>query len=165
MAVKILGATGEFDSVDEVMEKIRKFEELYSSTVQIFRADRISGELHLMSAARHAKRSFSQGTNRSKYLGTEILLYCAAERRIIIAIEKVGIKDNTRGVAIVIVGEAPEDELLASLELKRDDDVLGNDEDKYVKAFGITDEEIEVVGRDRIADLILERIALSELNR
>lgn len=161
--MKIFGATGNVSSVEDVMKKVKKFEEQWSSTAQIFRADRIFGELHLRSAAEHAQRAFKQGRNRSRDLGTEILLYCAAERQIKNAIELLGITGETNEMAIIIVGEGSEEEVLATLGLRRDDTVLEGEKD--FKSFGITDAEVRAVGEDRITDLILERIALSELDR
>ena len=44
--------------------------------------DMVCGREHVMSAVMHAERAFSNGTNRSKTILTEILLYCAWERQI-----------------------------------------------------------------------------------
>ncbi len=161
--MKIFGATGNISSVEEAMKKVKKFEEQCSSTTQIFRADRIFGELHLRSAVEHAQRAFEQGRNRSRDLGTETLLYCAAERQIKNAIELLGITEEINEIAIIIIGEGSEDELLATLGLRRDDTVLEGEKD--FKFFGISDAEVRAVGKERITDLILERIALSELDR
>ncbi len=163
MKMKVLGVRGSIGSVEEVMEKVRDFEDAHSSTVQIFRADRIFGGLHLISAVERALRAFEQGRNRSKHLGTEILLYCAAERQIKNAIELLGITAGTNEMAIVLVGGASEEELLALLGFERSDDVL--DGGKDIGAFGITDAEVAAVGKDRLIDIILERMALSELDR
>jgi KEOPS complex subunit Cgi121 len=161
--MKILGVIGKIDSTVQMMEILRRFETSHNCTVQIFRADRIFGELHLRSAVEHAQRAFEQGRNRSKNLETEILLYCAAERQIKNAIELLGITDETNEMAIVIVGEGSEEELLGAIGLLRDDTVLEGEKD--FSSFGITKAEVEAVGKDRITDLILERIALSELDR
>jgi KEOPS complex subunit Cgi121 len=45
------------------------------------------------------------------------------------------------------------------------DDMTPDKEARLVSLFSITQEELEVVGRDRIKDLILERIALLYVNR
>jgi KEOPS complex subunit Cgi121 len=161
--VNIIGVVGKIDSIDQMTETLRRFEASHNCTVQIFRADRIFGELHLEVAVEHAQRSFDQSRNRSKHIGIEILLYCAAERQIKNAIELLGITDETREMAIVILGEVPEKELLKSLGLERDDSVL--DGNKEPEAFGITLDEVNAVGDDRVIDLILERMALSELDR
>ena len=94
MAVNIVGVTGKIDSIEQMMENLRRFEASNNCTVQIFRADRIFGKPHLEVAVEHAQRSFEQSRNRSKHLGTEILLYCAAERQIKNAIELLGITEE-----------------------------------------------------------------------
>ena len=50
--------------------------------VILFDPDMVAGRDHILSAAMHAERSFSEGTNRSKTLLTEIILYAAWERQI-----------------------------------------------------------------------------------
>jgi len=163
MEVTALGARGSVGSAEAVMQKVRDFEDAHSSTVQLLRADRIFGELHLISAVERAQRAFEQDRNRSKHLGTEILLYCAAERQIKNAIGLLGITTDTEEIAIVLVGDASEEELLALLEFQRADEVL--DGQKDTSAFQITEDEIELVGQGREIELILERMALSELER
>ena len=63
----------------------------------------------------------------------------------------------------MLVGGASEEELLALLGFERSDDIL--DGGKDISAFGITDAEVVTVGKDRLIDIILERMALSELDR
>jgi KEOPS complex subunit Cgi121 len=45
------------------------------------------------------------------------------------------------------------------------DEITPDKEARLMILFGITEEELDVVGRDRIKDLILERIALLHINR
>ena len=42
----------------------------------------VAGKDHVLSAARHAERAFSKGTNRSTTLLSEIILYATWERLI-----------------------------------------------------------------------------------
>lgn len=163
MAVSIIGARRKTGDVDRIMDAVRGFEDSHDCVVQILRADRIFGALHLTVAVEHARRSFAQGRNRSEHLSTEILLYCAAERQIKKAIDKLGIAPDTEETAVVLVGEADADELLVALEFKRDDSVLDGEKDYEV--FGIAEAEIASASCDRVADLILEKMALSELER
>ncbi len=165
MKVNILGAIGEISSVEDTLSKVKEFESRHGVKVQLIRADRVFGPLHLEVAVEHAQRRFEHGRNRSNDIGIELLLYTAAERQISVAIEKLGIRDGTEKVAIVIVGEAPEEELLSILGLERNDDVLAAEPDQSYSVFGISTEEVEAIGNDRVSDLILERMALSELYR
>ena len=165
MKVSILGAIGEISSVEDTLSKVKEFESRRGVKVQLIRADRVFGPLHLEVAVEHAQRSFDHGRNMSNDIGIELLLYAAAERQINVAIGKLGIRNGTEKVAIVMVGEAPEEELLSMLGLKRNDSVLAAEPDKSYSVFGISAEEVEVIGDDRVSDLILERMALSELYR
>ena len=56
--------------------------------------DMVCGREHVMSAVMHAERAFSNGTNRSKTILTEILLYCAWERQIGKALSKMKPKEG-----------------------------------------------------------------------
>jgi len=163
MAVSFFGARGKAAPVESVVERVKSFEKAHDCTVQIFRADRIFGAIHLAVALEHAQRSFEQGRNRSSHLGTEVLLYAAADRQIKNAIKLLGVTADTVETALLLVGDAEPDELLASLGLDRDDSVLEGEKD--YAAFGIGEDEIAAVGRERVSDLILERMALSELER
>lgn len=163
--MSILGAIGKISSVEDTLSKAKEFESRHEVKVQLIRADRVFGPLHLEVALEHAQRAFEHGRNRSNDIGIELLLYAAAERQISVAIGKSGIRDGTEKVAIVIVGEAPEEELLSMLGLERNDDVLAAEPDQSYSVFGISTEEVEAIGNDRVSDLILERMALSELYR
>ena len=72
MKMKVLGVRGSIGSVEEVMEKVRNFEDAHSSTVQIFRADRIFGELHLISAVERARRATAPNTWAPRYSSTAL---------------------------------------------------------------------------------------------
>ena len=163
MVWQIIGARGKIVSVDGMMEKIKEVEKKLDGTIQIFRADRIFGRLHVEVATGHAVRAFERGSNRSKQMGTEILIYCAAERQIKNAIEKLGIRQGTEEFALALSGEIDADVLLKELDLVQDDSVLDGDKDHA--AFGISNNDVALVGRERIQDLILEKMALIELER
>jgi len=145
------------------MSTVKDFEQRHDCSVQIFRADRVFGALHLTVATEHAQRSFEHGRNRSEHLGTEILLYCAAERQIKNAIDRLGVSSETEKMVLMIVGDADPNVLLASLGFERDDSVLGGKKD--YSAFGITAAEVASVEPARVIDLILEKMAMSELDR
>ncbi|MCK5547644.1 MAG: hypothetical protein KAI64_01420, partial [Thermoplasmata archaeon] len=94
--------------------------------IVLLNADLVFGKEHLLSAYEHAKRAFASGTNTSRALGKELILYAAGERQISKAIDKMGIKDGLRNIAMVLIGKstgAQISKLLSSLNLKRNDDV------------------------------------------
>lgn len=85
--------------------------------------DMVCGYGHAMSAAMHAERAFAEGTNRSKTLLTEILLYCAWERQIGKALAKMRPKEGRDEYVAVLVGI--DDPHLEDIGMVRDDSLLG----------------------------------------
>ncbi len=159
--MNIFGARGQIGKIQDILPDISGLEKEHDSTVQLFRADRIFGKEHLQTAAELATRSWDSGNARAKTLGMEILLYAAAERQITGAIDKLGIADTTEKIAIITIGPISPDDVLTALNLQRADDVL-NAEGKDHSIFNLTEEEMNFASAP---ELVLERMALSELNR
>jgi KEOPS complex subunit Cgi121 len=164
MEVSVIGAVGKLGNIAKSIEQVKEYEASHDINVQLFRADRVFGKLHIVRAVEHATRAFSQGRNLADDVGMEILLYAAAERQIGKAITKMGVAEGTGSIALVIIGQAPESKLLSLLGLSRCDSVLAP-EGKDHKLFGICDEEMGLVGPSRTTELVLEKMALSELIR
>ena len=55
-------------------------------------------------------------------------------------------------------------EVLDDLKITRDDSVLEPEPEK-IRRWGFSEEELEAIGPDRAAELVLERVALLEINR
>ncbi len=114
-------------------------------------------------AVKKAKKSWKEGRNVAKNLSTEILLYVAATRQIRDAL-KIGLREGLNRV-VVVTDEACLEELkrLGFVEKK----VLGElDKEKVkrlMKLYNITEEELKVVGVEKIPLLVRERIALFDL--
>lgn len=159
--MNIFGARGHIENIENILPVISGLEKEYGSMVQLFRADRIFGREHLQAAAEMAARSWNRGAARARTLGMEVLLYAAAERQITGAIDKLGIRDGMSEFAIVTVGSIEPDDVLAVLNLQGADDVLDAVGKDY-SIFDISSGETEMAS---IPDLVLERMALSELNR
>ena len=84
--------------------------------------DMVAGRSHALAAARHAERAFAEGTNRSKTLPTEIILYCAWERQIGRAMEKMRPKaGRDEYVAILMDVDDPH---LEEIGMARDDSLV-----------------------------------------
>lgn len=160
MEINIIGARGQIGNIEQILPIISKLEKEHDSTVQLFRADRIFGKEHLQTAAEMAARAWASSP-RTKTLGMEIMLYAAAERQITGAIDKLGVQDDTTETAIITVGQIDPDEVLTALNLQRADDVL-DAEGKDHSIFQISQEEMSFAS---VSEIVLERIALSELNR
>ncbi|MBI4415947.1 MAG: hypothetical protein HY557_03075 [Euryarchaeota archaeon] len=156
--MQFVGARGEAGPPEVRLAAVRGLE----GAVQLLDARYVVGRDHLVSAAEHAERAMREGTNVAKSLAVEFVLYASGERQIADALRKMGIRDDTREFAVVLFGDANPGELLAVLNLTRDDGVLAPSLGKLA-AFGITEAELASVPPDRIADLVLERVALVDL--
>lgn len=129
--------------------------------VQLLDARVVCGRDHLVTAFEHAERAFREGTNVAKSLEVEFVLYASGERQINDAIAKMGIREDTTEFAVVLFAGDPE-RALHALALSRDDSVLPASAAK-LRSFGLTEEEFASVPPDRLADLVLERVALVDL--
>ena len=116
----------------------------------------VCGKDHVISAVRHAERSFEHGTNRSKTLLTEILLYAAGERQISKALEKMKPKAGCSEYALALL-DVPDDLKLNDIGMEIDDSILDANEAK-ADALGL-DRTFDIP----IEDLALEMVALLDL--
>ena len=116
--------------------------------------DMVCGKDHVMSAAIHAERAFDEGTNRSKTVLTEIILYCAWERQIGKAMRKMRPKEGREDyVALLIDIDDPE---LDAIGMVRDDSLFEATPDK-AKALGLDDPFVPA------EDQAVENVAMVEL--
>ena len=116
----------------------------------------VCGKDHVISAVMHARRSFEHGTNRSKTLLTEIILYVAGERQISKAMERMRPKQGCKEFALALLDQ-PDDLKLQDIGMERDDSILSATKEKAERMglenpFGIPYE-----------DLALENVAMLDL--
>lgn len=89
----------------------------------LFDSDYICGKDHLLSAYIHAERVFERGTNRSRDLVSEIILYASADRQIGRAIKKMSPKKDRDEFVVLIIGKY--DSLrLEDIGAERDDSLI-----------------------------------------
>lgn len=158
MEVKVAGARGRISDPKALMAQASGLEKEHSATIQLFRADRVFGAEHLVSAAEKAVRAMENRTNMARTLGMEIMLYAAAERQTGEALKKLGLFPGAEQIALVIIGNASTDSVLEELGLERDDSVL-DPAGKDPSVFGLDRNAAN------IADLVLEKVAVSEVFR
>lgn len=152
----VRGYRGEVRDVKALVDRVR------GKPLQLFRADRVYGADHLVHAATLARRAIDEGRARSADLPTETLVYAAGERQVHKALALLGISVVTRAIAAVAWDVGALDEIAADLGWTRDDGVLDGDE-KVLDAFGVTPEERAMLPRERWGDIIMERVALSDV--
>jgi KEOPS complex subunit Cgi121 len=164
--LKIVGAKGNIQSVDEFLKKLDEISNENNITIQVFDAEVIYGENHLISAVEHAMRAMDRKTNTTNSLSMEILLYASGERQLKIAIPKMGVKKGKENIAFVFIQKGLTDQLISDiliqLSLDRDDKVLQGSIDK-LKKFGIGENEINTVAKSKYGDLILEKVAMVDI--
>ncbi len=158
-------------NVDHFLNLVR--ERLETVAVQFFDAQLIAGWQHLYFAALNALKAIRNGTNISKSLAVECLLYASAQRQIKNALELIGIKRDLSKIAVLVVanGEKAAEVVLAEVSKivsgKRDDNVLelSNEKMAYIRRhFGISDSELEskLVDEEKkaLCNLVIEHVAL-----
>ena len=173
--IRVVGVKGKVKSRDNFIRKVEEYSKSFNVAIQVVDADLVYGFNHLYSAAQHAIRAVRRGTNSMKSLAMEILLYAAGERQIKNAIEKIGVKDNSKGFVFVIVDDVADikdargkisdeevNKMLEELHLFRDDSVLKGDK-KVLERFGISKNELDTVGEGRYEKLVLEKVAMVDI--
>jgi len=141
--------------------------------LQFFDATLIATPQHLYFATLNALQAFHNKTNISKSIAIEIMLYASAQRQIQKAITHIGIKPQTKNMAVIVVGnnqnqiEAQLKGLSIHLGCQTDESVLELTKDKETKirnTFQIKDQELEKQNKGNIkkalVDLVVEHIAL-----
>jgi len=140
---------------------------------QFFNANFVATWKHLFFAVLNALKAFESGSNISRSLAIEILLYASAQRQIQKAMDLIGITPKTTEIAVLVMGETTEQvesafSLISNLiPGKRDDEVLSLSHEKIkalCEAFRISQNEISAISNNNLEDaivhLIIERMAL-----
>ena len=149
-SVTLMGIRGEveFDVI------VRHFLDL-GGEVLLLDPMSVCGEKHILSAVMHAKRAFENGTNRSKNILTETVLYAAGERQIGKALEKMKPKPGSKEMVAVLFDIR--DPKLDVLGMERCDGIID-----------VSSEKIEYMDLDVFEGIstekaILERVASVDL--
>ena len=116
--------------------------------------DMVAGRDHILSAAMHAERSFQEGSNRSKTILTEIILYTAWERQISKAIAKMRPKEGRNEYVALLIDI--DDPRLDEIGMVRDDSLVDAD-DRKAQMLGLKK------GSVSYEDQAMENVAMVEL--
>jgi len=117
----------------------------------VFDPDFICGADHAISSYMHAERALSQGTQRSRGILTETILYASADRQIGRALGKMSPKDGDTAFVVLIIGGS-ENLALSDIGAERDDSLVECTEES-ARNMGLKKSTIPY------SDLILEKIA------
>ena len=150
------------------LHTIQSIARQYSTHIICFNAENMVGQRHAETAMRYAQRSFFSKKPISNSIEMEALLFAAGSRQCDTA-ALFGIHENMNSI---FVCSCPEHECvwqelsqIMHFVTEKWDEMTPEKEDRIKSLFNITDEELALVGRARIVDLVLERIALLEVYR
>lgn len=151
-----------------LISALKDLQSRHGCIAQALDADLVVSERHIFFAAEKALAAFSEGRNIAKNRGMEIMRYASGERQIERAFV-IGITDSTERIALVLAspGEGccwPDSVVLSGI-IELDGRGCSFDAKAVVRAFHISSEELIAVGKERIGDLVLERVALADTYR
>lgn len=112
----------------------------------------------VLSAVEHAERAFGNGTNRSKTLLTEIIMYASGERQVSRALKKMRPRPGSNKNVLVLLNADPSG--LDSLGLKEDVTILEGTP-KKATAMGLDTKGLDV----DLRDLALEAVAMLDIEK
>lgn len=150
--------------LDDVLFQAKKAGRL--APVQVVRADRVCGDLHVRAAATHMWRAMAEGRNQADKPEVEFTRYLAGKRTIKETLAHVGVTDET--TTAVVVGFGPQrgkavEYFIEMLGLQEAD--LPGATPETLRAFGITPEAVAATTDERVLDLVLEAVAGVDLAR
>jgi KEOPS complex subunit Cgi121 len=165
----ITGGLLEIEDVRKFINDVTSLAADYGVTVQAVNADAIAGQRHVEFAVGKAVESFEQQRNLARDLGMEIMLYLRGRRQIEKALE-IGIKPGGNRIAFIIVGDnaVKARPAVESLLDEVDPAVVDYSHAKdalLMRLYEITPAEIDIVGPDRVPQLVQERSALLEFEK
>ncbi len=153
---KILSGFIEVEDVRNYLESIKDCE------ASIIDASFVVSIENVKFATEKAIKSWKKGENIARTLPMEILLYAAATRQIKDAL-KLGIKRGKNAVYVVLLNcnELPGFKEESFEKINPDKKQI----EKIKEFYGISDEELEIVGIEKLDLLIRERIALFDISK
>ncbi|MFA5294352.1 MAG: KEOPS complex subunit Cgi121 [Methanoregulaceae archaeon] len=154
---------------DAFLQLVRDLSQRQGVHIILFDADQMAGQAHAESAIAHAFRAFEQGHQISNSVEMEALLYAAGSRQCIQG-ARFGVHPgiNRTYLCICPPNQGVWEEVQKSGEDCSDEnwELCSDEKISLLKEiFGITEEEIAIVGTERLQDLVLERVALLEVYR
>ena len=169
MFMRVLERTAVVEETDAFLESLAEIRDRHDVVAQAFDARYVVSKLHVEEAVGKAKRSFERDENVADSLSMEVLLYAAGTRQIDVA-TRMGLRPGEHDAVFIVEGEGDEkkeeeaaDEIHA-MTYEPEEFVYG-DEKRLLDFFGLTDEELGAVGEDRLEYLVLERVALLDVNK
>jgi len=153
------------DSVPRVLHEIREIAESLDLRIICMNAEMMAGYRHAESAVRHALRAEREGTLTARNLEMEVLLYVCGQRQTGIGMN-FGLMEGDMIAWVAIVPSSDEGwkKLSGMIDVIPGEERVPEERIPLLKElYGITEEEIDSVGAERIEELVIERTALLEI--
>ena len=151
------------------LQDLRKLGQETRCAIICFNHDMMAGRKHVERAIRFAERSFQSENPISRSIEVEALLYAAGTRQTGL-IGPFGIKTGLNECYLSLIPY--HDEVIWQLERKMTfvdneswEEMSAEKSKNLQRVYGITPAELEIVGIDKLSDLIFERVALLTINR
>ncbi|MCL2549563.1 MAG: KEOPS complex subunit Cgi121 [Methanimicrococcus sp.] len=170
-AVSIVSGVISIPDLPAFLKSLNDFSAEYGVKIQSFDARKIADADHLMFAVHRASEAFLAGTNQAKDIGLESMRFSSGQKQIDKSFSMGLVQGENRGL-FVFFGAS--DEQLKSAQnaftgvfcLKKDVPFSPDEKKPFLmKQFGITDEELNAIGADKLKELVMERVALVDIVR
>ncbi|MDR3102268.1 MAG: KEOPS complex subunit Cgi121 [Methanocalculaceae archaeon] len=162
-SLKIYEAIADISDTATTIREVNAIAERTNSTIVLFNAEKIAGLDHVLSAVRHAERSFASGKPIARTLAMGILLYASGQRQCSLA-PRFGLHAERNYLLTAVIGgdTAAAKELLAAIIVPKEHGVTAPIP-VLMEEFGITEAELEITGTDRMEELVIERVAMVDV--
>ena len=157
--VQILGFKATINSLEETLNLINSIHK-DDEIIQLFNADVIVSENHILHGVNQAYLAFERGENLANDISVEIALRCSAQRQISKAFKILGLKEGEMNLCAVLVNCDDYTSELSSV-FTPDESVLAADENELKKIYKISDAELENMS---IEEIIIDRITKLTVN-
>jgi len=167
---EIRAATCRIADVPAFLSRLRDIAKQFGTHIICFNADLLAGKRHAETAVRYAVRSRRRGAAISNTLEMEALLYAAGSRQCNIA-SSFGIRDGENHLWVCCYPLSPGVWDALNTEFTFTDGwglntIDGKKRNTLMEIFGITPAELGTLDNpEKVADLVLERVALLEVQR
>lgn len=157
--IQILGLKGTINSIEETLNLIDSIKE-DGEIIQLLNADSIVSKNHVIHGVNQAILAFDRDENLAKDLSVEIVLRCSAQRQISKAFKLLGLKEGNMNLCAILINSKNQTSKLSEI-FSLDDDVFIPDEEKLIKIYDISDEEMKNMS---LEDIIIDRITKLTVN-
>lgn len=154
---------------DIFLSRIRQIATRWNTIIIFLDSGRMAGRSHVEAALFHAFRARSEGSMISSSIEMETLLFASGSRQIVHGMA-FGVHEGANASYLCLCPDMPAaiEDIHECCSPADDEDweSLPSEKEAFLcSLFSITPEELAIVGPEQIKELVLERVALLEVNR